>query len=350
MSGPGNQGPYGSILMVDDKPANLKVLAKLLTRAGHRVRPALDGRAAIEAARSLLPDLVLLDVNMPGMSGYEVCRAFKQDPQLSEVPIIFVSAAGETLDKVRAFQVGAVDYVTKPVDAEEVLARVRTHLALSYSRKEQSAFGRMVAHDISNPLTQIILQIEVGMMLGQLPVHEMANIKEAAERIQSIVSSMLTLSKLHKHDVESAALDMTMLVERSRRTLCRLLADAGASVDVPDDLPPALGYGPWVEQVWTNYITNAVKYGGRPPEIVIGWREAGEGMIQYTVSDNGRGLTAEEQALVFNEFTRLNHIETGGHGLGLAIVQRVVTRMRGRVGLESTPGLGSTFYFCLPAA
>lgn len=330
-------------------PANLKVLTKLLTRAGHRVRPALDGRMALEAALSLLPDLVLLDVNMPGMSGYDVCTAFKNERRLCDVPIVFVSAAGETLDKVRAFEVGAVDYVTKPFDAEEVLARVQTHLALAYSRKEQTAFGRMVAHDISNPLTQIILQIEVGLMVGELAVEEMSNIKDSAQRIQSIVSSMLTLSKLHQERVESGMLDMGALVQRSCHILRKALADSSASISVPKELPRARGYGPWVEQVWTNYITNAVKYGGRPPRILIEWMPSANNMIRYMVTDNGRGLEPEEQAVVFNEFTRLNHIDTDGHGLGLAIVERVVTRMQGVVGLESTPGGGSTFYFCLPA-
>lgn len=340
----------GSILMVDDVPTNLKVLAKVLTRAGHRVRPALDGKVALEAAQALLPDLVLLDVNMPGMSGYEVCAAFKQDPRLCDIPIIFVSAADEKLDKIRAFQAGAVDYVTKPFDADEVLARVRTHLALSYARKEQEAFGRMVAHEISNPLTQIILQAETGLMVGELHPEEMANIKASADRIQAIVRSMLALSKLHKLEVESEALDMGALIQRSRHTLQHLLATSSAEILVPDDMPRALGYGPWVEQIWTNYITNAVKYGGRPPHIVIDWKPSGGDMIQYMVRDNGRGLAPEEQTQVFNEFTRLGHIQTDGHGLGLAIVKRVASRMGGSVGLESTPGQGSTFYFCLPAA
>ena len=343
------EGLRGSILMVDDKPANLRVLAKLLTRAGHEVRPALDGRLALEAARSLLPDLVLLDVDMPGMGGHEVCAAFKADARLRDIPIIFVSAAGQTLDKLRAFEAGAVDYVTKPFDAEEVLARIRTHLALSYARKEQEAFGRMVAHEISQPLTQIMFQIEGGLD-GGLSAEELVGIKDSVDRIHAIVRSMLSLSKLHEQRVELEALDMRVAIDRSRQTLRQLLAASSARIVVPDDMPRALGYGPWVEQVFTNYITNAVKYGGRPPEIVIDWKRASDDQVQYMVRDNGRGLLPHEQAMVWNEFTRLSHIETDGHGLGLAIVKRVVARMRGSVGLESTPGGGSTFYFCLPAA
>ncbi|MCX4241413.1 hybrid sensor histidine kinase/response regulator [Paraliomyxa miuraensis] len=347
---PEHEDLHGSILMVDDVPTNLKVLAKVLTRAGHRVRPALDGTAALESALALLPDLVLLDVNMPGMNGYEVCAAFKLDPRLCDIPIIFISAADEKLDKIKAFSAGAVDYVTKPFDADEVLARVRTHLALSYARKEQEAFGRMVAHEISNPLTQIILQVDAGLMTGGLPMEDMVRVKASADRIHTIVRSMLTLSKLHKQEVESEPLDMRVLIQRSRQILQHVLATSSAHIEVPDDMPRALGYGPWVEQIWINYITNAIKYGGRPPRIVIDWKRSEDDMIQYMVRDNGRGLAPEEQAVVFNEFTRLGHIKTDGHGLGLAIVKRVVSRMQGSVGLESTPGEGSTFYFCLPAA
>lgn len=335
--------------MVDDTPANLRVLSKLLTRAGHVVRPALDGKVAIEAARALPPDLVLLDVNMPGMSGYDVCAALKADSRLCDVPVVFVSAAGEKLDKIRAFEAGAVDYVTKPFDADEVLARVRTHLALASARKEQEAFGRMVAHEINNPLTQIVLQVEAGLMLGHLLPEDMASIKASADRIHAIVRSMLALSHLHAREVELEALDMRVMVQRSHQSLQQLLAAAAARIHVPDDLPPARGYGPWVEQVWTNYITNAVKYGGRPPHVVIEWRRTEGSMVQYMVRDNGRGLSPAEQAVVFDEFTRLGHIDTEGHGLGLAIVKRVVSRMHGSVGLESTPGGGAVFSFCLPA-
>lgn len=349
MKMPNDERLCGSILMVDDMPTNLKVLTKVLTRAGHQVRPALDGKIALDAARSLLPDLVLLDVNMPGMSGYDVCAAFKSDPQLCDVPIIFVSAADEALDKIRAFQVGAVDYVTKPFDAQEVLARVQTHLALAYGRKEQRAFGRMVAHEINNPLTHIILQIEAGLIAGGLGWQDLLNLKDGALKIQSIVRAMLALSRLHKPHVEVEPLDMRPLVDRAARTLEPLLSEREAELVVPSDLPQALGYGPWVEQVWINYLTNAIKYGGRPPRIEIGWTRDDEG-IRFTVSDNGVGLAPEEQAVVFDEFSRLNHIEVDGHGLGLAIVQRVVTRMNGTVGLESRPQGGSTFFFRLPAA
>lgn len=125
-----------SILIVDDLVANLNLLKDILHGDGFKVRPATSGRLALEAARHTPPDLVLLDVNMPEMNGYEVCKAFKNDPNLAEIPILFISALGEMDDKIRAFNEGGQDYITKPFQVEEVLARVRTHLELRRARQE----------------------------------------------------------------------------------------------------------------------------------------------------------------------------------------------------------------------
>ena len=120
----------GNVLIVDDTPANLQLLAGLLRERGYKPRPVPNGKLALQAAAADPPDLVLLDINMPDMDGYAVCKRLKADPRLKDIPVIFISALTETLDKVRAFQVGGVDYVAKPFDAEEVGARVQTHLTL----------------------------------------------------------------------------------------------------------------------------------------------------------------------------------------------------------------------------
>jgi PleD family two-component response regulator len=123
------------ILIVDDTPANLNVLSAILGKRGYRVRPAINGALALKAAQKAAPDLILLDVQMPEMDGYQVCRQLKGDAQTRDIPVIFISALDDVLDKVEAFQVGGVDYITKPFQIEEVLARVENQLALHQQRE-----------------------------------------------------------------------------------------------------------------------------------------------------------------------------------------------------------------------
>jgi PleD family two-component response regulator len=131
--------PNADILIVDDTPANLNVLSAILGKRGYRVRPAINGALAIKAAQKAAPDLILLDVQMPGMDGYEVCRQLKGDGQTRDIPVVFISALDDVLDKVEAFQVGGVDYITKPFQIEEVLARVENQLALHRQREAIAA-------------------------------------------------------------------------------------------------------------------------------------------------------------------------------------------------------------------
>jgi PleD family two-component response regulator len=161
------------ILVVDDTPANLQLLSGMLKDCGHRVRPALNGELALQSARHSPPDLILLDITMPGLSGYDVAAQLKQDKDLHKIPIIFISALTETLDKVRAFAIGGVDYVTKPFHYEEVAARMEAHLKIRRLQVELEARNRelrqnngelrrlqelrddlvhMIIHDMNSPL------------------------------------------------------------------------------------------------------------------------------------------------------------------------------------------------------
>jgi len=136
MSNAGTDAPKGNLLIVDDKPANLRLLAAMLIEQGYKVRSAINGRLALTATQAAPPDMILLDINMPEMNGYEVCERLKADESTHDIPIIFISALDETQDKVKAFTVGGVDYITKPFQLEEVLARVETHLALRKLQKQ----------------------------------------------------------------------------------------------------------------------------------------------------------------------------------------------------------------------
>jgi signal transduction histidine kinase len=359
-----------NILIVDDTPANLRLLSGMLTERGYKVRSVINGQMALTAARAAPPDLILLDIRMPEMNGYEVCEALKSDERTADVPIIFISALDEAQDKVRAFTAGGVDYVTKPFQFEEVLARVKTHLALCDLRQELEeeiivrdkliaeldAYAHTVAHDLKNPLTsligysQLLLRRHARMSEEKLESNLDA-INQSARRMANIIEELLLLSSVRKQDeIERSVLDMGAIVDEVQARLADMIGQYEAELVVPDAWPTALGYGPWVVEIWVNYLSNALKYGGRPPRVELGATALDGGEVRFWVRDNGEGLTPEAQAKLFVAFERLGQARAKGHGLGLSIVRRIVDKLDGDVSVESTPGQGSTFGFTLPAA
>jgi two-component system sensor histidine kinase/response regulator len=150
-------------------------------------------------------------------------------------------------------------------------------------------------------------------------------------------------------EVPMTSLDMGSVIDAARERLVDMFKEYLVEIDSPEVWPTAYGYGPWVEEVWVNYLSNAVKYGGTPPHITVGATPQPPDMVRFWVRDNGTGLSEEEQSHLFIAFTRLGNTSVEGHGLGLSIVQRIVTRLRGEVGVESIAGQGSTFFFTLPA-
>jgi signal transduction histidine kinase len=143
---------------------------------------------------------------------------------------------------------------------------------------------------------------------------------------------------------------MARIIAEVQQRLAYLIEEYQAEITVSEYWPVAMGHTPWVEEVWANYLSNALKYGGRPPRVQLGATERSDGMIRFWVRDNGPGLTKEEQAQLFTSFTRITQTRAGGYGLGLSIVRRIVTKFRGKMGCESEVGEGSVFYFTLPSA
>lgn len=360
-----------SILVVDDKPANLRLLSQLLSEHSYNVRPVLSGAQAIAAAQALPPDLILLDIKMPEMDGYEVSRRLKDDPRTSLVPILFISALHETEDKVKAFEAGGVDYITKPFHADEVLARVRTQLMLQQLRRDLEtelaerdnlirdlqAYAHSVAHDLRSPLAGALgfaqLLDDTSFPLENEERQEYVRVVvESLEKANSIIDELLLLAEVRKSEISIEPLDMTLIVAQSLHRISILVAESGALITHPESWPSTVGYPAWIEEVWVNYITNAIKYGGRPPVIELGASHSDNGEVRFWVQDNGNGLSVEQQAMLFVPLTRLEMTRATGYGLGLSIVQRIVHKLNGRVGIESRgiSGEGSRFYFTLPIA
>ncbi len=159
----------------------------------------------------------------------------------------------------------------------------------------------------------------------------------------------MLLASLRKADaVAFEPLDMGMIVQETLTRFGDRFTETDANLIVPESWPVAMGYAPWVEEIWVNYISNALKYGGTPPRIELGAEERADNRVRFWVQDNGSGLTSEAQAKLFTEFTRLEKVRAKGHGLGLSIVLRIVTKLGGEVGVESEVGIGSRFWFELP--
>ncbi|MFQ5617083.1 MAG: response regulator [Anaerolineales bacterium] len=355
------------ILVVDDTIANLQVLVTMLDGQGYRTRPVDSGALALRAARSSPPDLILLDIMMPGMDGFEVCRRLKTDEQTRDVPVIFISALDAIEDKVRGFAAGGVDYVTKPFQVEEVLARVETHLALRNLQKrlqlqvaELDAFAHTVAHDLKGPLSVIIGYASIlEDTFGAIPKDEFDQylyaISQTSIKMSNIIDELLLLAEMREKKVEIHPLDMVSITTEAQKRLIYLFEQYQVEIMLPEAWPEALGYGPWVEEVWVNYISNAIKYGGRPPCVELG-ADVGKtddlpyNTARFWVRDNGPGLSSEERARLFTPFERFHQARARGHGLGLSIVRRIVEKLGGQVGVESdgAPGAGSIFWFTLP--
>jgi PAS domain S-box-containing protein len=222
--------------------------------------------------------------------------------------------------------------------------------------EELDAFAYTVAHDLKNPIASMmgfasLIQNYYDRMTDDKIKEYLALIVEGGYKLKEIINALLLLAGVSKMDrVEMSSLDMLSIVEQAKARLYAMIEESQASLSIPAQWPVVAGYGPWVEEVWANYISNAVKYGGKPPTIELGADALPDGMVRFWVRDNGRGLTDDEQRRVFTPFTRLNQVKIEGHGLGLSVVQRIVSRLGGQVAVESIVGQGSVFSFTLPSA
>ncbi len=379
-----------TILVVDDDMLSRTLLSTGLQERSYAVETAEDGPQALEVLRARPFDLVLLDILMPGMDGFQVCQQLKADPNTRDIPIILISALDETENIVKAFTMGGVDYITKPFQFEEVLARVETRLALQKLRRqleetndelarrlkelahsnaelqarneELDAYAHTVAHDLKNPLHLVIGYTELLIQdfdhVSKEEAHQSLRVvAKGARKLNDIIESLLLLAVLRQMEVKTQEVDTASVVAEVQTNLRAMIEDYQTEIVLPEHWPAVLGYTPWVEEVWTNYISNAIKYGGRPPRVELGYSipksarsvHNPQPAIRFWVKDNGPGLAPEAQARLFIPFERLGQVHVEGHGLGLSIVRRIVEKLGGQAGCESTPGQGSTFWFTLPA-
>ena len=227
--------------------------------------------------------------------------------------------------------------------------------ALRRENQELDAFAHTVAHDLKTPLSLVtgfaeLAKHEYDTAPGQEVRAHLETIVQAGRKMSNIIDELLLLAGIRKTEVEMHPLDMASIVAGAQQRLAHLISERQAEVIVRDAAawPAALGYAPWVEEVWVNYLSNALKYGGTPPRIALGATAQADGLVRFWIRDNGPGIPPEQRDRLFTPFTQLGQVQTKGQGLGLSIVLRIVEKLHGRAWVESVPGQGSTFSFTLP--
>jgi two-component system, sensor histidine kinase and response regulator len=355
------------ILVVDDMPQNIQVVAAVLYEAGYSIMPATSASVALQRVARRPPDLILLDFMMPEVSGPEVCRQLKANPGTREIPIIFLTASNEMEHLVQALEAGAVDYVTKPFNATELLARIRTHLELKHSRdviirysqelsrlnQEKNEFMGIVAHDLRSPLTAIKGYAEMMIEEPDLPPRERGEfarkISETSGRMSEMVRNLLDANAIERGEMKFQ-LACCELAPILRGVVDSFLPRAAAKQQVlqleicPEPLQ-ALVDGNVLIQILENLVSNAIKYSPGGKQIHARLLLIGD-KASFEVEDEGPGISLEDQQRLFSKFGRLSTRPTGGElatGLGLSIVKRMVEAMQGKVWCETAPGRGAKF-------
>ncbi|RKZ38755.1 MAG: hybrid sensor histidine kinase/response regulator [Gammaproteobacteria bacterium] len=370
-----------TLLIVDDNPTNLGVLTDYLEEHGFEILSAEDGYAGIEIAQFAQPDMILLDVMMPGIDGFETCRRLKVDEKTQSIPVIFMTALESTKDKVNGFKVGGVDYITKPVQQEEVLARISTHLRIQALTQElvqsekMASLGRLVAgfsHELNTPIgvavcassilqekskfiNELIEQEEVDEeelvsaldTIAQAAALTRSNLRRAADLVSSFKRTAVDQSsdKVRSFQVHEVINDtINTLHSQFKKTDIEISLDCSKELKVKSS-PGAL------EQILTNLLINSFIHGfndGKNAGVIKINVQLLKEHLQLEYSDNGKGIAPENLEKIFEPFFTTNRAH-GGSGLGMYICYNLITiQLHGTINCESVLGEGVVFKIDYP--
>ncbi|MBD2345175.1 hybrid sensor histidine kinase/response regulator [Anabaena subtropica] len=393
-----------SILIVDDIPTNIKVLFDILNQNGFRVSVAKNGQSALAKAKEALPNLILLDVMMPGIDGFETCRRLKADPKTKDIPVIFMTALSDTVDKVKGLKLGAVDYITKPIEYEEILARINVHLELRRTQlklaqeEKMSSLGQLVAgiaHEINNPVNFIygnlihaqnyitdlldLLKlyethtsdpspeikefsenIELEFIKKDLP-HLLSSMAMGTERVEQIVRSLRLFSRLEDIEFQPfnlhEGIDSTLIIlsHRLKASPTRPIINI---IKEYSDIPLVECYAGKLNQVFMNLLANAIDaleesvVNQKTTDTLTIWIRTAvtddQKSILIEIVDNGIGISPEVQQNIFEQFFTTKPLGKGT-GLGLAIAHEIIVEKHGgTLQVNSTPGQGAQFLITIP--
>jgi len=353
------------ILIVDDVPKNIQVVASILQKEGYDMAFAQNGNAALAHIQSHTFDLILLDVMMPGMDGFEVCEELKRSHATKDIPIIFLTAKADTDSIVRGFESGAVDYVTKPFNGTELSARVKTHLALRHSQQDlqeanatKDKFFSIIAHDLKNPFNAILglselLTEQYNSFDDEQKKEFICHIKDTCNNTFKLLQNLLEWSRMQTGKIEwkpdeldlytSSFENITLFKAGAKNKEINLYSDIKKNTMVFAD--PNM-----VTMIMRNLVSNAVKFTKPGGEVRIS-SESHEDNEEITISDTGVGIKKEDIEKLFR--IDVHHSTYGtakepGTGLGLILCKEFAEKNGGKIWVESEPGKGSRFKFTLP--
>jgi two-component system, sensor histidine kinase and response regulator len=369
----------GIVLVVDDNPASLGLLFEYLSHNGFDVLVAQDGETAIEQAKFEQPEIILLDIMMPGLDGFETCRALKADEATKDIPVIFITALSESMEKVKGFAAGGVDYITKPFQTDEVGARVNAHLtirrlqqrlqtqnALLARQKEELSqlnaskdkFFSIIAHDLRTPLTSLLaytrFAVESLASFDQDELQEMVNhLRNTSENLYELLENLLDWSKIqrgimgyypqHVDIHELLARNLTLFSPCARQKQITLQSSIQERTYVYADEK-------MLDVVMRNLISNALKFTHAHGRVEVTASPANR-FLAVSVSDTGVGISQEVLPKLFRIDEKYRDLGTAGEigtGLGLILCKELVEKSGGKIWVRSELGKGSTFSFTLP--
>ncbi|MEQ9265311.1 MAG: hybrid sensor histidine kinase/response regulator [Balneolaceae bacterium] len=370
------------ILIVDDTEANVILLSHVLKAEGFNIMVAFNGADTLEILEARKPDLILLDVMMPEMSGYEVCSRINEIDDLKHIPVIFLSALSETSNKVEGFESGGVDYITKPFQKEEVLARIKNHLYLAKLQKEREeqiqilkereaelenlnrkkdSLIRMVSHDIKNPLVGIVgitkMINERPDMLEQQKKEMLEAVEKSGAKLLDMVQTMLDndSSNSFKEELNTRLVYLDKLIERviSVNKPKAIFKEIGLGIVDTDFEGSMILDEEKIEVLLNNLVSNALKFTPKGGKVSLSFSHEGDHGL-FKVSDTGIGIPEESREGLFSareDVKREVVLGTSGEkgtGLGLDVVLKYVSLHNGKIWVESKVGEGSTFYIQIP--
>jgi two-component system sensor histidine kinase/response regulator len=364
----------GSLFIVDDDAISIEILSALVRKAGYEVSFARDGAEALPLIEAQLPDVVLLDVEMPSLDGFETCRRLKANPRTAEIPVIFLSGLTDTVPKVRAFEVGGADYVDKPFQPAEILARVAHQIRITRLQSEmrvanarlieldrlKATFAAMLVHDLRSPLT--VVHHTLGFLktrgfpddpeLGELVGHS----AEALDKTLSLIAEVLDIYRSEQAKPARARVvgDVGAVLERCAVAARIDAAHRQIQLEIHVDRPMTAVHDPQrLERAVGNLLGNALKFTSAGGRVTLEGRlkSGSPSRLQIVVRDTGDGIADADLPTIFDLYRQAESRQRlAGVGLGLAIVKRIVDAHDGSIGVRSRVGAGTEFTIELPVS